>query len=135
MNSRLTLFGSCLSPIQTRISIARWFILCRIYKMCTRFASLKRRRNARWSHMTARKFSGLVLVTVVLVVGVHVASAQVTAAISGKVEDASGAAVGGATVAVKSLETGAIRSVTTDEMGNYRVLSLPVGSQEVRAEK
>src|SRR6185295_12241107 len=48
---------------------------------------------------------------------------------------ASGAAVGGATVTVKNLETGATRTVTTDETGNYRVLSLPVGSQEVRAEK
>jgi Carboxypeptidase regulatory-like domain len=61
--------------------------------------------------------------------------AQVTATISGKVEDASGAAVGGAMVTVKSLETGATRTVTSDETGNYRVLSLPLGVQEVRAEK
>src|SRR5262245_14296660 len=60
---------------------------------------------------------------------------QVTAAISGNVEDATGAAVGGATVMVKSVETGATRSVTTDETGNYRLLSLPLGLQEVRAEK
>src|SRR5262249_43425407 len=61
--------------------------------------------------------------------------AQVNATISGKVEDQTGAAVGGATVTVRSLETGATRTVTTDETGNYRVLSLPVGPQEVRAEK
>src|SRR5437879_1513276 len=61
--------------------------------------------------------------------------AQVTAAISGKVEDATGGAVGGATVAVKSLETGATRVVTTDERGDFRALSLPVGPQEVKAEK
>jgi hypothetical protein len=60
---------------------------------------------------------------------------QVTAAVSGRVEDASGAAVGGAAVTVKSTETGATRTVTTDENGNYRVLSVPVGAQEVRAEK
>src|SRR5262249_21033365 len=60
---------------------------------------------------------------------------QVTATISGKLEDATGAAVGGATLTVKSLETGATRTTTTDETGNYRVLSLPVGLQEVRAEK
>src|SRR5262245_49711951 len=60
---------------------------------------------------------------------------QVTATISGRVTDATGAAVGGATVTVKSPETGAIRIVTTGETGDYRVLSLPVGSQEVRAEK
>ncbi len=61
--------------------------------------------------------------------------AQVTASISGKVEDATGAAVGGASVTVKNPETGATRIVTTDEAGFYRVLSLPVGQQEVRAEK
>src|SRR5215831_19270698 len=61
--------------------------------------------------------------------------AQVNATISGKVEDQTGAAVGGAMVTVKSLETRATRIATTDETGNYRVLSLPVGPQEVRAEK
>jgi hypothetical protein len=61
--------------------------------------------------------------------------AQVTAAISGRVEDASGASVGGAIVTVKNIETGVSRTVTTDETGTYRALSLPVGQQEVRAEK
>ncbi len=61
--------------------------------------------------------------------------AQVAAAISGTVEDASGGAVIGATVTVKSLETGAVRSVTTDQAGNFRVLELPLGPQEVKAEK
>src|SRR5262245_42924745 len=61
--------------------------------------------------------------------------AQVTATVSGKVEDATGAAVGGASVTIKSIETGAMRSTTTDETGNYRALSLPLGLQEVRAEK
>ena len=63
------------------------------------------------------------------------ASGQVSAAISGKVEDASGAAVRGAVVTVKSLETGATRAVTTGDAGTYRVLSLPLGPQEVKAEK
>jgi hypothetical protein len=60
---------------------------------------------------------------------------QVTAAISGKVEDPSGAGVSGATVTVKSLETGATRVVITDDAGNYRALSLPLGPQEVKADK
>src|SRR5207237_5113141 len=63
------------------------------------------------------------------------APAQVSAAISGKVEDASSAAVPKATVTVKSLETGATRVVTTDEAGNYRALSLGIGPHEVRASK
>ncbi len=61
--------------------------------------------------------------------------AQVAATISGQVEDAAGIAVGGATVTVKSLETGATRTVTSDEAGNFRVLALPLGPQEVKAEK
>src|SRR6266849_6393356 len=85
--------------------------------------------------MTTKKFGGMALWILVFVVGVELACAQVSATISGRVEDASGAAVGGAIVSVKNLETGAIRTVTTDETGIYRVLSLPVGSQEVRAEK
>jgi len=65
----------------------------------------------------------------------HIGWAQVSAAISGRVEDASGAAVSGATVTVKNLETGAIRVLTTDHTGGYLVLSLPIGLHEVRAEK
>jgi hypothetical protein len=61
--------------------------------------------------------------------------AQVAAAISGIVEDASGARVNGATVSVKSLETGASRSATTNESGNYTLVSLPLGRQELKAGK
>ncbi|HTS47235.1 MAG TPA: carboxypeptidase regulatory-like domain-containing protein [Bryobacteraceae bacterium] len=57
------------------------------------------------------------------------------AAISGKVRDATGADVSGATVTVKSLETGATRSTATDEAGNFRMLSLPVGPQEITVNK
>ena len=46
-----------------------------------------------------------------------------------------GGAVSGATITVKSLETGAVRTVTTDATGNFRVLALPLGPQEVKAEK
>ena len=77
----------------------------------------------------------LFLVAFAIAVSLGPASAQVTAAISGKVEDPSGAGVSGATVTVKSLETGATRVVTTDEAGNFRALSLPLGPQEVKAEK
>jgi hypothetical protein len=61
--------------------------------------------------------------------------AQVTAAIAGTVEDPSGAGVSGAMVTVKSVETGATRSTTTDSEGHYTFLSLPLGPQEVKAEK
>jgi Carboxypeptidase regulatory-like domain/TonB-dependent Receptor Plug Domain len=63
------------------------------------------------------------------------APAQVAASLSGRVEDTSGAPVHGARVTVKSTETGATRTVLTDEQGNYRVLALAVGPHEVKAEK
>src|SRR5579883_1202685 len=49
-------------------------------------------------------------------------AAQVSATISGRIEDPTGAGVGGASVTVKSLDTGATRAVTTDDAGNFRVL-------------
>jgi hypothetical protein len=62
------------------------------------------------------------------------ARAQVTASIIGTVQDPSGAYVNGAKITVKSVETGATREVTSDESGNYRFLSLPLGLQELHAE-
>ncbi len=78
-----------------------------------------------------RPFPNLLL----LALAASPAWAQVTAAISGQVKDATGGVVVAATITVKNLETGAARAVTTDADGNYRVLSLPLGAQEVRAEK
>ena len=72
---------------------------------------------------------------VCLLAGAAHVRAQVTASISGKVEDPSSAGVAGATVTVKSLETGATRVVTTDESGSFTFVALPLGQQEVKAEK
>ncbi len=79
------------------------------------------------------------LYSLILVVSVLLASpekgwSQVTAAISGRVEDTSGAAVSGAKVTVTNMETGAKREVTTDSLGSYRVLSLEVGLHELKVE-
>jgi len=63
------------------------------------------------------------------------ARAQVAASIIGTVTDESGATVSGAEITMKSVETGATRKLTSDEQGNYRILSLPLGLQELRAEK
>jgi hypothetical protein len=72
---------------------------------------------------------------IVLVLTLQPAFAQVTAAVSGTVEDAGGGALSGVTVRVTSLETGLSRVTTTGENGAFRVLSLPVGPLEVSAEK
>ncbi len=56
---------------------------------------------------------------------------QITASISGRVTDPSGAVVPGATVKIKSIETGATRTTATNQSGDYRLDSLPLGSQEL----
>jgi hypothetical protein len=61
--------------------------------------------------------------------------AQVTGVLSGRVVDATDAGIPGATVTVKTIDTGATRTATTDERGAYRIVSVPVGAQEVRGEK
>ncbi len=58
-----------------------------------------------------------------------------SAAITGTVKDTSGAAVPGAMVTVRHLETGLTRVVEVDASGNYSVPSLPVGEYELTAEK
>ena len=63
------------------------------------------------------------------------AVAQVTGTISGRVSDLSGGGITGAKITVKSLDTGLTRDATTDDSGAFRILSLPLGPQEVRAEK
>ena len=83
--------------------------------------------------MKGQRFLGVVLVCLFFLPAM--ALAQVTASVIGTVRDTSGAVIPGAAVTVKSLETGAARTVTTDERGYYRALSLPVGRYELTAEK
>ncbi len=66
---------------------------------------------------------------------VVIAQSQISASISGRVEDSSGAAVPGTTVYVTNVETGAARTISSDEAGNFRALSLPIGRYALKAEK
>jgi carboxypeptidase family protein len=61
--------------------------------------------------------------------------AQVSASISGRVSDPSGATVSGAAVNAKNVETGETRNAVTDNAGRYWVPSLAVGEYEVRVTK
>jgi len=61
--------------------------------------------------------------------------AQVSAKLSGVITDPSGAAVTGATVTGKSLDTGIARTASTDSNGRYTFFALPVGLYEVRVTK
>src|ERR1700728_2820500 len=83
--------------------------------------------------MRIQQIGGLVLLALMAAGGL--ANAQVTAAISGKVEDATGTGVNGAAITVRSVETGATRTTTSDQNGAFTVRLLPLGAQEVKAEK
>src|SRR5882672_6622139 len=77
----------------------------------------------------------LLSITLLLAAGFNLVRAQVTSSMSGRVEDSSGASIPGSRITVTSLETGIERSATADEGGSYRVLSLPVGPYQVKAER
>ncbi len=61
--------------------------------------------------------------------------AQVSAAISGRVTDQSGAIIAQATVTAKDVETGVSRITSTDAAGRYILPALPIGHYEVAAQK
>ncbi len=64
-----------------------------------------------------------------------VAAAQLTTGtILGTVADQTGAALPGATVTIKRVETGTTRTLVTDERGRYRAPELDPGNYEVTAE-
>jgi hypothetical protein len=63
------------------------------------------------------------------------AVAQVSAALSGRVTDQSGAGVAGATVTAKDTDMGISRETVTDAAGRYELPALPVGRYEVAATK
>ena len=63
------------------------------------------------------------------------AFAQVSATLSGIVTDPSGAAVVGAAVTAKEVDTGITRTTTTNDAGRYDLFELPVGLYEIRVKK
>jgi hypothetical protein len=70
--------------------------------------------------------------------GVPVTSAQQTitsASMSGRIEDANGAALPGATVTVTNVGTNQSRNSVADEQGRYRFSYLPVGDYQLTADK
>jgi Carboxypeptidase regulatory-like domain len=82
-----------------------------------------------------KHWSALLVLLLGVALGASLGMAQVTAAISGTVQDQSGGTVSGVTVTIKSLETGASRVTTTDAHGAFRVLALQLGPQEIAAAK
>jgi hypothetical protein len=69
------------------------------------------------------------------VLGAASAAAQATTgSIQGVVTDSQDAAIPGATVTIRNVETNVSRTVVSDVEGNYRVLNLPVGNYELVVE-
>ena len=66
---------------------------------------------------------------------VGVLRAQSDASISGSASDPSGGAVPGAAVTIRNVETGAGRTLSTDEAGRFNASLLPVGTYEIKVEK
>src|SRR5437867_9071559 len=76
-----------------------------------------------------------VLLMGMILAGGHLVSAQVTTAtIAGVVQDSSGAVIPGVSVAIKNIDTGVSRTITTDEGGRYVVPDLSLGNYEVEAQ-
>jgi hypothetical protein len=69
----------------------------------------------------------------VLLCSLSLFSQVTTGTIFGTVQDSSGAAIPGATVTIRNLDTGMARSVTTDEGGRYTAPDLSLGNYEVQA--
>jgi carboxypeptidase family protein len=90
------------------------------------------RGQTRWKRQTARR---AVLLVIFIGLGAVVARSQGEASLEGTITDPSGSQIPGATVKVKSLETGAIRTLVTDDSGRYEAPLLSVGSYEVSGEK
>ena len=59
---------------------------------------------------------------------------QTTGTILGRVLDAQGAAIPGATVTATSPATGFVRTVVSDTEGSYRLSALPVGQFDLTVE-
>ena len=63
------------------------------------------------------------------------AGAQVSANLSGRVTDPSGAAVPSASVTATDIDTGTSRTTLTNQSGQYELFELPIGHYEVHARK
>jgi hypothetical protein len=77
---------------------------------------------------------GLVLLTLALTCTIP-GHGQVTASLSGRITDPSGAAVPFAKITVRNVNTEAVRSSVTDVNGRYQIPSLSVGEYEIGVKK
>src|SRR5262252_8007322 len=81
-----------------------------------------------------RKIAAFILLTLAASVPAFAQSTAANGTIEGAISDTSGGVLPGVTVTVTNVETGAERSVTTNEKGLYRAPLLPLGKYRVVAE-
>ena len=82
----------------------------------------------RW-FVSCPSYKSLVCLSALLLLGVQLLRAEVTAGVLGTVVDPSGAAVANATVILRSGDTGLQRRAKTNESGDYEFLAVPVGEK------
>ena len=82
------------------------------------------------------KYQRLALIAVVVLALFPAgAFAQVSAGLSGRVTDQTGAAVSGATITAINQDTGSSRTAITNQYGGYQLVELPIGRYELHAKK
>jgi hypothetical protein len=74
------------------------------------------------------------VLAVTLALAATAAAAQTTSTLYGQVQDPRGGALAGVAVTAHHLESGLVRSATSDQAGAFALAALPVGPYEVRAE-
>src|SRR5947208_16907708 len=79
----------------------------------------------------AKGFAISLLLVLAFAVPALAQSQATTGTIQGDVNDANGAAVAGATVEIKNLDTNLTKTLTTDERGRFVGLALPPGKYSV----
>ena len=87
------------------------------------------------SFFRATRTFALVVFALTIFAGVSTFAQTFRGTILGSVTDSSGAAVPGATVTVKNVDTGLTRTVTTSEDGSYAAPELPIGIYSATVEK
>src|SRR5215471_10884301 len=84
--------------------------------------------------LNPRRFHSSFVLLLGLALFSTVAYCQGTASIVGTVTDPSGGAVPNAKIAVTNTATGFVRSITSNDTGNYAARELPIGHYNVKVE-
>ena len=87
------------------------------------------------SFFRATRTFALVVFALTIIAGASTFAQTFRGTILGSVTDSSGAAVPGATVTIKNLDTGLARTVITSDDGSYAAPELPIGNYSVSVEK